>query len=292
VARLVHSAQANVLHAWNAQALLHACLRRSSPRQKLIASLDAAQASRPWTQRVVRTLRSRIDAFVAGEESTRRWLRKQGVADEFIHLIPAGVPRPSAIARTRAAWLERHSLPPDAKVIMAAGPLARRKQFDEVIWCFELVRVIYPEARLLVLGDGADRARLERFADEVSELGCVRFLGYRSDIAETMPYADVFWHLDAPIATPWVLLEAQAAGIPVVASDVPAHRAAITPGETGLIVPHNNRAETARATDKIFRDRELAERLGSAAAKSVSQRWSLEASIAAYEQVYEKVLAK
>jgi glycosyltransferase involved in cell wall biosynthesis len=290
LARLVYSTQANIVHAWNARTLLHACLRRTKLQQKLVASIDAAQASRPWTSRVVRTLRSRVDAFVAGDEPTRRWLGQQGVAGGLIHLIPAGVPRPSATARTRAAWLDRHSLPTNAKVIIAAGPLARRKQFDEVIWCFELVRVIYPQARLLLVGDGADGARLERFADEVSEPGCVRFLGYRSDIAETLPYADVFWQLDAPMAAPWALLEAQAAGVPVVASDVPAHRAAITPGETGLVVPHGNRAETARATDRIFRDRELAERLRGAAAKSAAEHWSLNTAIVAYEQLYESLL--
>src|SRR5688572_16491492 len=67
VARLVYSAQPNIVHAWNATTLLDACLRRGRPEQKLIASFDAAQASRQWTLRVVRTLRSRVDAFAVGD---------------------------------------------------------------------------------------------------------------------------------------------------------------------------------------------------------------------------------
>ena len=101
-----------------------------------------------------------------------------------------------------AAWLESWQLPADARVIAIAGPLVRRAAADEAIWCFELVRVLYPEARLLVLGDGPDRARLERFADEVSEPGCVRFLGYRADIAEILPHADVYWQLTSSTAAP------------------------------------------------------------------------------------------
>ena len=57
-------------------------------------------------------------------------------------------------------------------------------------------------------------------------------------------------------------------------------------------MPHGNRAETARATDKIFRDRELADRLGDAAAKYITERRSLEAAIAAYEHLYERLLAE
>jgi glycosyltransferase involved in cell wall biosynthesis len=292
VARLMRATQADAVHTWDAATLLQACLRRGRAQQKLIASFDAEQALRRWAPRLVRTLGKRVDAFVATHEATRGWLETQGVAGDCVHLIRAGVPAAPVPTVSWAGWLERLSLPADARVIMAAGPLIRRKQFDEVIWCFELVRVIYPEARLVLLGDGPDRARLERFADDVSEPGCVRFLGYRSDIAELLPHADVYWQLDAPNATPSALLEAQAAGVPAVASDVPAHRAKITPGETGLLAPHGNRAETARTTDRIFRDRDLAERLGKAAATFVAKQWSLDAALAAYEQLYDRLLPK
>jgi glycosyltransferase involved in cell wall biosynthesis len=290
VARLLRSAQADVVHAWDAASLLQACLRRSGSQQKLIATFDAEQASRRWAPRIVTTLRNRVDAFVAADEATRAWLEKQGTASERTHVIRTGVPQAARSAEDRASWLERLSLPTDAKVIMAAGPLVRRKQFDEVIWCFELVRVIYPEARLLIIGDGPDRSRLERFADDVSEPGCVRFLGYRSDIAELLPHADVYWQLDPSAGAPWALLETQAAGVPVVASDVPAHRAAVAPGETGLLAPLGNRAETARATDRLFRDKELAKRIGAAAAKLIEEQWPLDAALAAYHQLYGELL--
>jgi glycosyltransferase involved in cell wall biosynthesis len=101
----------------------------------------------------------------------------------------------------------------------------------------------------------------------------------------------VYWQLDSSPTTPLALLEAQAAGVPVVASDIAAHRAAVVHEETGLLVPHGVRAEVARATDRLLADRAFAERLGKNAAASVAANWAIVNSIAGYERVYEEVLA-
>jgi glycosyltransferase involved in cell wall biosynthesis len=176
-------------------------------------------------------------------------------------------------------------------VVAVAGPLLRSNNFDEAIWCFELVRVIYDNARLVIFGDGPDRARLEQFAERVSDPGCVQFLGYRSDMADLLPHADVYWQLDASPATPWALLEAAAAGVPAVASDTRAHRAAVSPDRTGMLVALGSRAEVARATDELFANPDRAKRLGAAAAVFVADRWSLDAALASYERLYEKSLS-
>ena len=63
-----------------------------------------------------------------------------------------------------------------APLVATVGPLERMKHIDEAIWCFELVRVLHPSARLVVVGDGLDRQRLERLALAISEPGCVRFV--------------------------------------------------------------------------------------------------------------------
>jgi glycosyltransferase involved in cell wall biosynthesis len=199
------------------------------------------------------------------------------------------VPSAAPVACDRSEWLARWEFPPTARVIATAGPLVRSKAFDEVIWCYELVRVLYPEVRLLIIGDGPDRARLERFADDVSEPGCIRFLGYQPYISQVLGHADVYWQLNPSQTTPLALLEAQAAGVPVVISDVPAHRTAIEPESTGLVATLGNRAEVARATDDLFRDPERAQRMGTAGAAYVAARWSLNSTLAAYDELYAQV---
>jgi glycosyltransferase involved in cell wall biosynthesis len=191
----------------------------------------------------------------------------------------------------KAAALAALNLSHDVRIIATAGPLARRKQLDDAIWCFELVRVLHPAARLVMFGDGADRSRLERFAELVSEPDCVRFAGYRPDFATLLPHADVFWQLDPAPTTPYALLEAMAAGVPSVASDVPAHRAAIVHGETGLLTAAGSRADVARATDQLLSDAAAARRLGASAAEAMRRDWPLARSLAAVDELYSRATA-
>jgi glycosyltransferase involved in cell wall biosynthesis len=185
--------------------------------------------------------------------------------------------------------LKELELSSDAKLIAVAGPLRRHRQVEEAIWAFELVRVIHPTARLLVVGDGDDRARLERFAEQVSEPGCVRFLGYRDDWNALLPGVDIFWQLNQSVTTPLALLEAGAAGVPAVASDLPAHRAAISNERTGLLVKLGDRAEAVRATDDLLANPPRAERMGLAAAERIAEKWSLDATLAAFDRLYERL---
>ncbi len=278
----------DVVHAWDGAALMHAGLSRRTAGQRLMATLDELQSRRRWATRIVNTFRNRVDMFVAADELTENWLQAQGVAARRVEMIRPGVPRSAPAIGSRADWLAQLALPADAKVVAIAGPLLRTNNVDEAIWCFELVRVIYDNARLVIFGDGPDRARLELFAERVSDPGCVQFLGYRSNLADLLPHADVYWQLDDSPATPWALLEAAAAGVPAVASDTRAHRAAVSPDRTGMLVPMGSRAEVARATDELFANPDRAKRLGAAAATFVAERWSLDAALASYERLYER----
>jgi glycosyltransferase involved in cell wall biosynthesis len=292
LARLRRQLAADFTHAWDVRSLALAALSgRRRPGHVLIGSLLAIGDAKPWTERVLRTLHTRVTAFTVPEEAARERLTQLGVAANRIHVIPPGVSRRGAgeAEPARAALLKDLNLPNDAKLIAVAGPLRRHRQVDEAIWAFELVRVIHPSARLLVVGDGGDRARLERFAEQVSEPDCVRFLGYRDDWQGLLPGIDVFWQLNASVATPLALLEAGAASVPAVASDVPAHRAAVVQDRTGLLVKFGDRAEAVRATDDLLANPARAERMGLAAAERIAERWSLDATLAAFDRLYERL---
>jgi glycosyltransferase involved in cell wall biosynthesis len=247
---------ADLVHAWDPVAWMHGSI--TGPRDRLIAA---------WTSR-----------------SRRRPAFAQWFADAPTS-IPPGVPEVAPFARERAAVFAELGLAQDARMIAVATPLVRAKELDEAIWSFELVRVLHPTARLVVFGDGPDRPRLERYAELVSEPGCVQFAGFRAALAELLPHVDVFWQLDPSQSTPYALLEAMAAGVPVVASDVPAHRSAITPGKTKLLVGLRRRADVARVTDQLLTDASLTRDTSGAAA--VLQKWSIANSAAACEALYQ-----
>jgi glycosyltransferase involved in cell wall biosynthesis len=292
LARLRRRLQADVTHAWDVRTLAQAAMSgRRRPGQLLIGSLLATGEATRWTRRVLSSIHARVTAFTVPEESARKRLCEFGVAANRIHVIPPGVPRRSGGEgpAARAALIKELQLPADAKLIAVAGPLRRHRHVDEAIWAFELVRVIHPAARLLVVGDGPDRARLEQFALQVSEPGAVQFLGYRADWTALVPGIDVYWQPNPSVTTPLALLEAAAAGTPIVASDVAAHRSAVKHERTGTLVKLGDRAEMVRATDELISNPARAVRMGQAAAERVAEKWSLDATLAAFDRLYERL---
>jgi glycosyltransferase involved in cell wall biosynthesis len=248
---------ATLVHVWDTDALLYTWL--SGRRERIVAAWDASPPAPSWATRLTGVPAGAIPPALA----------------------PCG---PSRL--DRQAVLNELGLDDATRWIATAGSLVRGKEFDEAIWCFELVRVLHPTARLVVFGDGPDRHRLERYASLVSEPGCVRFIGYRADLAELLPHADVYWQLDPAQRTSHSLLEALAAGVPVVASDVAAHRIAIKSDVTGMLVPLRSRADVARATDQLLSDPEFARRLGQAGREAATRSWSIEKSLAACDALY------
>lgn len=245
------------VHAWDTDALLYA--RFSNRRERMIAAWDAHLPAPPWAARLT------------GVQSTT---------------IPAALAPHKQSPFDRQTALRELGLDDDAQWIATAGSLVRTKELDEAIWCYELVRVLHPKARLVIFGDGPDRDRLERYARLVSEPGCVRFAGFRADLGDLLPHADAYWQLDPAWRASHALLEAWAAAAPIIASDVGAHGAAITHGSTGLLVALRSRADVARATDQLLSNADFARRLGQTAAETASQTWSVEKTLAACEALY------
>lgn len=214
------------------------------------------------------------------DEVASLYVRLTGRDASSAAAIAPAVPLAHPAPRERAAAFAELDLPADARIIALAGELVREKQIDEAIWAYELVRVLHPEARLVILGEGPDRQRLERYAELVSEPSCVQLAGFRGDLLELLPHADVFWQLTPSRSTPHALLEAMAAGVPVVASDVAAHRAAIDADVTGFLAPLGHRAAVARATNRVLDDAALAASIAAAARAVIARNWSLDDRLA------------
>jgi glycosyltransferase involved in cell wall biosynthesis len=110
-----------------------------------------------------------------------------------------------------------------------------------------------------------------------SDLEHIRFIGERADVWRIMPHLDVLWNNSDNRSVSIAMLEAMAAGVPVVASDVAVNRELVIPGETGYLIPlgpRSARAERARYTDRILSDRDLSARLASAARQRIAIHFS------------------
>ena len=272
--------QPDVIHAWDIDALNYAAVARlRAARVPLVATLLMAPPATDW-------LVKQVDRLAVGSESLCREYTARGVATEKLIVAPPAVSPSPAESLPRDQLLEGLGLPADAQLIAVAGPLTRTKRIDEAIWCFELVRTINERAVLLIFGDGPERQQLERFTRLVSEPEAVKFLGYREDIAYWLSHADVFWHPGEESSISAAILESMAARVPVVASDLPAHRELIEHGRTGLLAPIGSRAGLARHTLRLLEDADFANEIGGAAVEEVSNRFSSAAMVGTYRDLY------
>ena len=124
------------------------------------------------------------------------------------------------LAHNRAAKRMELGLSPDALVVCTVGRLCAQKGLPDFLQAAARVYAQLPEVRFLVVGDGPLRSGMEELAAKLGLTGCLEFTGYRSDVAEMMAACDVF-----ATATRWegmgkVLVEAMAAGRPLVSTDV------------------------------------------------------------------------
>ena len=154
--------------------------------------------------------------------------------------------------------------------LLSVGRLRPPKDF------MTLLRAIEPgSVRVRIVGDGPERAALEA---EVARLGLertVELLGMRGDVGELLAAADVFVLASDSEGLPMSVLEAMAAGLPVVASAVGGVPELVREGETGMLVPPRDSAALAGAIRRLVEDPALRDRLGAAGRQRVEREFSL-----------------
>jgi glycosyltransferase involved in cell wall biosynthesis len=155
---------------------------------------------------------------------------------------------------------------------------------------FRIVVDELPTARLLVVGDGPERARLEKLSAELGLTGQVTFTGDRADIPDVLTLVDVITLCSYSIECfPMALLEAMAAGRPAVCTAVGGVPELVEQGVTGYLVPPHEPAALADRLLALLRDRATARRFGAAARHAVETRFSLGRSVEAAAAALERV---
>jgi glycosyltransferase involved in cell wall biosynthesis len=137
---------------------------------------------------------------------------------------------------------------PETKVILAVAELHERKGLKYLIQAIPLIREKEPNAHLVIVGAGPDQDKLEKIADKNE----VTFLGHRKDIPHLMKAADVFVLPSIKEAFGLVLLEAMAAKLPIIASEVGGIPEIIEDRVNGMLVPPHDEEKLAKAVAKML----------------------------------------
>ena len=186
---------------------------------------------------------------------------------------------------------------PREPVILFVGRLAEKKGCEYLIRAMEQVQHAAPELSLIIVGDGPLKSELQALA--AAKVRRCSFLGLQSheQVRQWMKRASI---LAAPSVTaasgdseglPTVIIEAQAMGLPVVASDHAGIGEAIIQGETGLMAPERDVATFAGHITRLSRDPSLRSTLAVNARRQVERKFDIRSQTAALEDIYEDVLA-
>jgi glycosyltransferase involved in cell wall biosynthesis len=144
----------------------------------------------------------------------------------------------------------------------------------------------FPDARLLLLGDGELRGSLMNRVQALGLADSVLFLGVRPDVPAVLALADVFVFPSLWEGTSLALLEAMGSARPIVASYIDGNRHLLTDGRDCLLVPPGQPGPLCAAVIRLLEDRGLAADLGARARRVALERFDIRVMLAAYERLW------
>jgi glycosyltransferase involved in cell wall biosynthesis len=293
----------DILHVHGARAALFGRLAAASlgrRRPRVVYTIHGFAATHYRLPR--RTALLALERALA--HSTDRWICVSHAEQEA--LLAAGAAEPG---RTCVIWngidLQRFTgamearstvrsalnVPDDAFVVSTVCRLHRPRDFDTLLQAFASVRETLPHAHLVIAGDGPLRPWIEGRASSLGLQKHVRFLGSRRDVPRILRASDVFvlsskgWE-----GLPLTVLEAMAAAVPVVASDVGGTREAVVDGQTGYLYPAGVPAALAQHIRALASDPTLAQQMGKRGLSRVREHFALERMAEQTAALYEQLL--
>jgi glycosyltransferase involved in cell wall biosynthesis len=200
--------------------------------------------------------------------------------------------QPSVNTADVGALRTRLRIDESERVVLSIGRLSREKAHLDLIEGFKLLREDIPDIslKLIIVGDGPERSRLEAAAESFGVKELVVFAGQVSDVQSFYGIADVLALPSHSEGSPNVLLEAMAANVPVVATAVGGIPEMVENNESALLVAPDDPPALAAAIARLLNDRDLAQRLTSNAATLVETRFNPNNYTRSLVEIYRDVI--
>jgi glycosyltransferase involved in cell wall biosynthesis len=232
------------------------------------------------------------DGLIATCESQRALaLEHRLLPDEKITVIPNGIRTEQfAVAVDRSALRRELGLPEQATVIGCIAALSPQKGVQFLVEALPEVRRKVPDAHVLLVGDGLLRPSLQRLAKSLHVAEAVHFAGLRSDVPQILKALDLFVLPSLWEGLPYALLEAGAAGLPVVATDIPGNHDVIEHGVTGRLAKPAAAADLAAQIIAALSDPATPTH-AAALHRLIETRYTLAKMVSAHAELYEKLIA-
>jgi len=232
---------------------------------------------------VERELAKKTDALIAVSPEVRDDLVRLGVAPaRRITVVRLGLDlehRVAAGPEDGARFRREIGVDEEAFVVGWLGRMTEIKRADVLLRAFQLLKKRESRAALVLVGDGPLRGQLEQFADQLGILDACRFVGYREEVGHAYAAVDAVALTSANEGTPVSIIEAQAAGLPVVSTDVGGVSDVVEDGVSG-----------AERLVELARNRELRLELGHSGRERVVDRYSVPRLVDDVDRLYRTLL--
>lgn len=241
-----------------------------------------------WACRVGNRLSDRVT--VPAEAVKQHVHQEEGCPLEKIVIIPNGIDLNRVDGWADSGWAHTRTHVPSGPLVGTVGRLSQKKGQRDLLEAAAVVLNHVPQTRFLFVGDGPLRAELESRARELGVEGRVRFFGPAEDAPRILFQMDLFVLSSHMEGMPNALIEAMAAGLPVVATDVGGTADVVVNGHTGFLVPPRNPTRLAEAIVTLLKDRERARAMGAAGRARVESHFTTQTMVTRLEALYQELL--
>jgi len=214
-----------------------------------------------------------------------------GLKFEKISVIPNGVDT-DRFQNAVATNLIEFGIPPQNKTVIAVGRLDQQKAPDLLLKAAEHLIPLYQDLHVLFVGNGPLMHEMKQWVSHRNLTDRVHFAGWRADVAGLLKASRCLVLPSRWEGMPNAVLEAMAAGLPVVATDVEGIDELVRPNETGLLIPSESAQELEKALSQLLDNPESSRKMGNAAQFLAKTRFNFEAMVDAYDTLYRLLLEK
>lgn len=299
LARLLRREKVDVIHAHQYTPFFYSMMSRFFYRRPAILFTEHGRHYPDYPRRkrmlVNRLLLGKKDRVVAVGQAVRQaLLDNEGMRADRVAVVYNGIDLPSFGANRfdREAVRSEIGVAKDDFVILQVARLDYLKDHATAIRTLKQVIGQRPHARLVLVGEGPELAKIHELVRQNSLEKHVVLLGLRNDVARLLPAADLFLLTSISEGIPLTLIEAMSAGLPVVATRVGGVAEVVEHGETGLLAPSGDDAKLAEHVLRLAADHERRLRMGESGRRRAKEIFSESRMHASYLRLYEELLGR
>jgi glycosyltransferase involved in cell wall biosynthesis len=287
IARIAAKHRASVVHCHHYSPFVYAAIARVwSPALRIVFTEHGRLSDAPPSAK--RRTANRVLAHAPREVVTvsselKQHLVAEGFPTSKVSVIYNGIDVGGVPGNDLRMRMRRElGVPSDALVV---GTVARLDPVKDLATLVRATALQQASVRLVIVGDGAERAALEATAHDIGIASRVKFLGHREDARDLLAACDVYANSSISEGISLTILEAMAAGLPVVATQV-GGTPEIVDDSCGRLVPSRDPAALARTLASLAADFPLRQTLGRAARARVEERFTMDRMVREYRDAY------